>query len=96
MEYTLYMENINQTVACHGRLPVQGFMATSLCVLPSAKSRCSALSGGTPVRGCRGFPAKVKGQQHVKRAVEVSAARGHNLLCIDPIPPRGARFEPSL
>ena len=31
--------------------------------------------------------SEVKGQQHVKRAVEGAAAGGHNLLTIGPIPP---------
>jgi magnesium chelatase family protein len=35
---------------------------------------------------------EVKGQQHVKRAVEVAAAGGHNILTIGPIP-SGTTFE---
>jgi magnesium chelatase family protein len=31
--------------------------------------------------------SEVKGQQHVKRAVEVAAAGGHNILTFGPIPP---------
>jgi magnesium chelatase family protein len=34
---------------------------------------------------------EVKGQQHVKRAVEVAAASGHNILTFGPIPSKSLR-----
>jgi magnesium chelatase family protein len=39
---------------------------------------------------------EVKGQRHVKRAVEVAGAGGHNILVFGTIFPGRGRFEQSL
>jgi len=49
-------------------------------------SRTVAMAGGRPSRkeGGRGDLGDVRGQGHVKRAMEVTAAGGHNLLLLGP------------
>jgi predicted ATPase with chaperone activity len=59
-----------------------------------------------PVRSSNRWPAagsteqdldfgEVRGQQHVKRAVEVAAAGGHNILTFGPIPPTEIQIKSS-
>jgi hypothetical protein len=64
------------------------FFTAERGLLPSAmvdslSNRCS--QAVLLLRTCIAKVAEVHGQQHVKRAVEVSAAGAHNLLMIGPI-----------